>query len=211
MGCADIHFIRFGDDSQAALVGGPRVTSNFTPMHKALACYNKLLTLSRKTDVRRFAVGSIKDYTGKLSEKDGGATVTQGASLMMISALGKLGPKVRLIERFDTGVSDREYAYLQKKYLTDGRVRNVPTPDGPKKVRWIPYKGGTVRAANYFVVGGITELNYNIQSGGFEARVINIGPKARTYTVNVAADLRLVRTATLEVVKTVSLQKQIIG
>ncbi len=210
-GCAQFHHVKRADGGQALVVNGPRVTNNFTPLHTSLACYNRLLTASKRIGTRRFAVGNIKDYTGKLSEENGGAAVTQGASLMMISALGKLGRKVRLIERFDTGVADLEFAYLQKKFLTDGRVRNLPTPNGPKPVRWIPYKGGTVRAADFFVVGGITELNYNIQSGGAEVRINNIGPKVRTYTVNVAADLRIVRTSTLEVVRTVSLQKQIVG
>jgi len=210
-GCADIRHVQHSDATQSPVVIGPRVTPNFTPLHTSIACFNEALTASRKLRVRRYAVGNIKDYTGKISEDSGGAAVTQGASLMMISALGKLGKKVRLIERFDTRVADIEFNYLQKKFLGDGIIRRIPTPDGDKTVRWIPYKGGSVRAADYFIVGGVTELNYNIQSGGAEVRINNIGPRARTYVVNVAADLRIVKTATLELVKTISLQKQIVG
>ena len=187
------------------------MTKNFTPLHTSIACLNTKLTKSKKVRTRRFAVGSIKDYTGKISDEAGGASITQGGALMMISALGKLGKKIRLIERFDTRVADIEFNYLQKKYLGDGVERTIATENGPKTVRWIPYKGGSVRAADYFIVGGITELNYNIQSGGVEVRVNNIGPRARVYVVNVAADLRIVKTATLEVVRTISLQKQIVG
>jgi curli biogenesis system outer membrane secretion channel CsgG len=209
-GCAEFRHIQRSDDGQAAVVTGPQVTANFTPLHTSIACFNKVITTSKRVPTLRIAVGNIKDYTGKASEDDGGAAVTQGAALMMISALGKLGRKVRLIERFDTRVTDMELNYIRNKYLIDNYIRYVRTNSGEiGAVRDL--KGGVLPAADYFIVGGITELNFNIQSGGIEMRVNNMGPKMRTYVVSVAADLRIVRTATLEVIKTVSLQKQIVG
>ena len=63
----------------------------------------------------------------------------------------------------------------------------------------------------YFIVGGITELNYNLRSGGAEFQLDQIGPKARTYTESVGVDLRIVDSRTLLVKKTVSLTKQFVG
>src|SRR5690606_6592044 len=56
-----------------------------------------------------------------------------------------------------------------------------------------------------------TELNYNIQSGGAEFSVNNVGPRARIYTMNIAVDLRIVGTQTLMVYDTVSVEKQLSG
>jgi len=80
-----------------------------------------------------------------------------------------------------------------------------------QQVPWKPYYGGTIMETDYYIVGGITELNYNISSGGAEARINGVGPQARTFTVNVAADLRVVDTRSLAVVHTTSLQKQVVG
>jgi outer membrane protein OmpA-like peptidoglycan-associated protein len=75
----------------------------------------------------------------------------------------------------------------------------------------VPYFGGTILRSQYYIVGGITEVNYNIQSGGFDAAVNLVGGRARTYTMNIGVDLRIIDTRTLVVVKTVSMQKQIRG
>ena len=64
-------------------------------------------------------------------------------------------------------------------------------------------------ASDYFITGGLTEVNYNIASGGYQIGASNVGIKRRYNGMNVATDLRLVDTRTLRVVKTVSLQKQI--
>ncbi|MEO6215745.1 MAG: CsgG/HfaB family protein, partial [Sphingomonas sp.] len=78
-------------------------------------------------------------------------------------------------------------------------------------VPWLPYYGGSIAASDYYIVGGITELNYDIRSGGIDAGVSQLGPKARTYTQSVAIDLRIVDTRSLLVVKTISLTKQFTG
>jgi len=77
---------------------------------------------------------------------------------------------------------------------------------------------GQVPGSDFYLVGGITELNYNIRSNGADASGGNtdaMGMKGsfrhRTFVMNVAMDLRLVNTRTLEVVDVIPYQKQVIG
>lgn len=196
-------------------VVGPAVKDNKTPLSEALACYGKALSESeqggkapRANKKSRYSigVGAIQDYTGKTSDSEG-AVVTQGGAPMVFSALHQMGDAVIVHERFDTRVAELELAYLDQRRLGDGDEHEV---DG-NIVPWKPYYGGSIRGSDYYIVGGITELNYNIRSGGAEFRVNQIGPKSRTYTMNVAIDLRLVNTQTLIVESATSVQKQIVG
>ena len=153
----------------------------------------------------RIAVGRIADYTGK-SESDGsGRKITQGASLMAMSAFNKAG--ARLVERFDTSVTELELRYANNRLIGQ---------EGDENVRRI--YAGQMPGSDYYFVGGITELNYNIRSMGVEAQgghtdardgVGNLG--GRLYVMNIALDFRLIDTRTLEVVDVISYQKQIIG
>lgn len=203
------HFKRH--DSEAPTVQGPPVTDNSTPLEGSFQCMARKITNSGRERLR-VTVGNVKDYTGKFSEAEGGNPITQGGALMVISGLGKLGDSIRLHERFDTQVTEQELRYLDRRYLGDGSSHDTPMKDGSvKSVPWKPYYGGTVIETDYFIVGGITELNYNIHSGGIEATVDGIGGKGRVFTVNVAVDLRIVETQSLEVKHTASLQKQITG
>ena len=198
---------------EAAVLTGPPVTDNRTPIDDALQCYAQKLRAAQQEGVSplKLAVGNVKDYTGRFSESDGGNPITQGGSLMVISALGKLDGAVQLFERFDTQVTEMELGYMDQRRLGNGQVHVVNEAGGPREVPWQPYYGGSIMETDYYIVGGITELNYNISSGGAEMRISGVGPSARTYTVNVAADLRIVDTRTLAVIDTTSLQKQIIG
>jgi curli biogenesis system outer membrane secretion channel CsgG len=155
-------------------------------------------------------VGEVRDFTGKSSINEG-ATITQGGSLMVMSALGKLGRSVRLHERFDPRVGELELIYADRRQLGDGRTYTVPDGQRLRQVPWLPYMGGSILQSQYFIVGGITEVNWAIQSGGFSARVNGVGPRARSFTMSIAADLRIVDTRTLVVAHTVSLQKQVVG
>jgi curli biogenesis system outer membrane secretion channel CsgG len=151
-------------------------------------------------------VGEIKDFTGRYSINEGNV-ITQGGSLMLFSALGKLGGTVRIAERYDSTIADRELGYMERRQLGDGAQHEV---DG-KKVPWVPYYGGTIQVSDYYIAGGISEVNYNIASRGAEASLNNIGAKGRTYTQSVAIDLRIVDTRTLLVVDAISLSKQFSG
>lgn len=193
----------------AAPMGDAPVTANPTPYSAALVClgdYARAHGLSSP----RIAVGRISDFTGK-DEPDGGRKVTQGASLMAISALAKSG--ARLVERYDTSVSELELKYANNKLITDAAK---PTPGRPETYRHI--NAGQVPGSDFYLVGGITEFNYNIRSSNGDVSLSSVndnGPKGslggQIYVMNVGLDLRLVETRTLEVVDVVSYQKQIVA
>ncbi len=191
---------------EAPVVTGPAVRANTTPMEGAFKC---LADEIRRTNRPRLAVavGDVKDYTGRYSQ-DEGSTITQGGALMVYSALGKLGNTVQLHERFDTRIAELELAYMDRRQLGDGKGHQI---NNKQVVPWVPYFGGSILRTNYYIVGGITELNYNIQTGGVEGYMNLIGPKARVFTLNVGIDLRIIDTQTLVVAKTISLEKQIVG
>lgn len=207
-GCASVGG---GIDSQRLapneipIVIGTPVRDNRSPMEAALACFgDQLIATSGKPVV--VGVGEVRDYTGKYSINEGNA-ITQGGSLMVYSALGKIGGPLRIAERFDPTIAERELGYTDRRQLGDGQVHQV----NGDRVPWLPYFGGTIAQSDYYIVGGITEVNYNIRSGGAQLSFNNMGPKARVYTQSVAIDLRIVDTRSLLVLKTVSLTKQFTG
>ena len=190
---------------EAPMQIGTPVRNNVTPMEAALGCYARSLAASGRAPLV-IGVGEIKDFTGRYSINEGNV-ITQGGSLMLFSALGKLGGTVRIAERYDSTIADRELGYMERRQLGDGAAHEV---DG-KKVPWVPYYGGTIQVSDYYIAGGISEVNYNIASRGAEASLNNIGAKGRTYTQSVAVDLRIVDTRTLLVVDAISLSKQFSG
>ncbi len=187
----------------AAPIGGAPVISNETPYSRGLAC---LANYNTGRPAPRIAVGQILDYTGKAEADGTGRKITQGAALMAISALGKTG--VRLVERFDTSVAELELKYASNKLLGgDGSA------DAYRKIA-----AGSIPGSDFYLVGGITELNFNIRSQGYEAdgggiytQMLKANIQGKTYVMNVGLDLRLVDTKTLEVVDVISYQKQIVG
>jgi curli production assembly/transport component CsgG/holdfast attachment protein HfaB len=193
-----------GNDGMYALpIGDAPVTANPTAYSDALDC---LAAHARSSGVTapRIAVGRIIDYTGTFNE-DGGRRITQGASLMAMSAFAKAG--ARLVERFDTSVTELELRYANNRLIGQ---------EGDDNVRRI--YAGQMPGSDYYFVGGITELNYNIRSSGFDLQaghtdardgVGNIG--GRLYVMNIALDFRVIDTRTLEVVDVISYQKQIVG
>ena len=191
-------------------IGNAPVTANPTPYSTALYC---LADYARRYDLPspRIAVGRISDYTGTVSS-DGGRQITQGASLMAFSALAKSG--ARMVERYDTSVSELELRYANNRLI--GEEGGAADPEAP------PFRqilAGQVPGSDFYIVGGITEVNYNIRSGGFDiaggevdtdtggSGVIN----GRVFVMNVALDLRMVQTTSMEVVDVISYQKQIVG
>ena len=84
-----------------------------------------------------------------------------------------------------------------------------------------PYRkilSGQIPGSDFYLVGGVTELNYNIKSvgldvaGGKQNATKGSGEATgQIYVMNVALDLRLVETKTEEVVDVQSYQKQIYG
>lgn len=193
----------------AGVLFSGNVSRNVTPYDPVFSCYARALGGKQLS----IAVGDIRDYTGKTSQ-DEGTAVTQGGALMAYTALGKLRPAVQLHERFDTRITDAELAYIAARHLGDGgshQIDDATVEGGKRTVQWKPYMGGDVLQSDYYIVGGITELNYNIQSGGAQMALDNVGPRSRTYVMNVAVDLRIVGTQSLKVYHTVSVQKQLVG
>jgi curli biogenesis system outer membrane secretion channel CsgG len=196
-----------------APIGGSPVIGNETPYSAALRCFNRY-THGRPM---RVAVGQIADYTGKYESDNSGRKLTQGAALMAMSALSKAG--VPMVERYDTSVAEMELKYANNKLIGDDKMQ----PDaGPSPAQnggdYRKIFAGSIPGSNYYIVGGITELNFNIRSEGANAdagQTSTTGVKgtagANVYVMNVGLDLRLVDTDTLEVVDVVSYQKQIIG
>ncbi|MFT3997384.1 MAG: holdfast anchoring protein HfaB [Asticcacaulis sp.] len=183
------------------------VTLNATPVTPALRCLGQSPSLN---GLPRLAVGRIGDLTGKV-DFDTGAKITQGASLFAITALGYAG--VPVVERLDNSVAEIELNYARQKLLSD-----TPERAGQSGDNFRPVLAGQIAGSRYYIVGGITELNYNIRSDGYDAAVGALGLpgaqgqlSARTYVLNIAVDLRLVNTQTQQVVDTVSFQKQVIG
>ncbi|MBE7217766.1 MAG: holdfast anchoring protein HfaB [Caulobacteraceae bacterium] len=198
------------DGRYAHPIGNAPVTSNATPYSPALVC---LAAYAHQYSIRapRIAVGRIADYTGK-AEDNGGREITQGASLMAISALAKAG--VPMVERYDTSVSELELKYANNKLISDP----VDPTAGPAGAPYRRIVAGQVPGSDFYLVGGVTELNYNIRSAGFDGQGGKVNATkgsgeltAKAYVMNVAIDLRLVETKTMEVVDVVSYQKQIIG
>ena len=190
-------------------IGKAPVTANPTAYSDALVCLGSYARAHRLASPR-LAVGRISDYTGRAS-LDGGREITQGASLMAMTALAKAG--ARQVERFDTSVGELELKYANNKLITDDNVANPTRPADYRKIM-----AGQVAGSDFFIVGGITELNDNLRSSGVDAYAgdtKDTGVKGmfygRTLVMNVALDLRLVDTRTLEVVDVISYQKQIVG
>jgi curli biogenesis system outer membrane secretion channel CsgG len=191
-------------------IGSAPVTSNPTPYSAALVCLAQYARQAR-IGAPRVAVGRIADYTGKEESDGSGRKVTQGASLMAMSALAKAG--VPMVERFDTSVSELELKYANNKLISDDP--NL-APNAPADYRKIV--AGQVPGSDFYIAGGITELNYNIRSAGADVYAGGTGSgdtkgnyKRRVMVMNVAMDLRLINTRTLEVVDVISYQKQVVG
>lgn len=192
-----------GDGLYALPIGDAPVTANptaYSPALECLAAYQSANAIAAP----RIAVGRILDYTGAVSE-EGGRRITQGASLMAMSAFAKAG--ARLVERFDTSVTELELRYANNRLIGQ---------EGDENVRRI--YAGQMPGSDFYFVGGITELNYNIRSAGVDAQAGHADARdgvghvgARLYVMNIGLDFRLIDTRTLEVVDVISYQKQIVG
>jgi curli biogenesis system outer membrane secretion channel CsgG len=194
--------VAVAQDQPISLKLGSAPTNNISPMQLGIQCVRTRLDQQSKT--MRFSVGEVRDYTGKFSNEasEGGFRITQGGTLMVISALGQLGQHVDLVERYDTRIAEQEIALARNQLVQD---------QGAGGAILRPLTAGQYYGSDYYIVGGVTEANYSISSGGAEVRVMGVGGGARYYSMNVAADLRLVDARTLRVIKTVSVQKQFVG
>lgn len=194
----------------ASPIGDAPVTANptaYTPALNCLAGYAQGHSLAAP----RIAVGRILDYTGAVSD-EGGRTITQGASLMAMSAFAKSG--ARLVERFDTSVTELELRYANNRLIgQDGPQGGQSSDDNVRRIF-----AGQMPGSDYYFVGGITELNSDIRSSGVDANLGHTNAQngagqlgGRLFVMNIGLDFRLIDTRTLEVVDVISYQKQIVG
>jgi curli biogenesis system outer membrane secretion channel CsgG len=204
---------KWKDNDYVASVEGAQVTDNRTPQTERLICLgdhirtkrlSPAVTFANETDsatkgqkIRRFAVGRIEDYTGK-QDLVNGRRLTQGAALMAISALGLT--KLPMVERFDLSIAETEFKYTDNKLIGDS------SPVGFRQTY-----AGSVPGSDFHIVGGLTEVNYNIRSGEVEGTAKYLGSSLRYAVIDVGVDLRLINTRTLEVVSVNTFRKQIIG
>ena len=194
----------------ATPTGSAPVTANPTSYSSALVCMAGYARNARLV-APRIAIGRIADYTGKAEADGSGRKITQGASLMAMSAFAKAG--MPLVERFDTSVSELELKYANNKLISDAPN---PAPDQAADYRRI--LAGQVPGSDFYVAGGITELNFNIRSSGVDISGGGVKNKdakgtirGRTMVMNIGLDMRLINTRTLEVVDVISYQKQVVG
>ncbi|RUR33319.1 curli production assembly/transport component CsgG [Vreelandella andesensis] len=170
---------------------GPPVTSNHTPYSQCLA---DLRDSYEANNLPVIAVGQISDKTGQktYSTVTESSALTQGVSEMLISAFYKTG-KVNLTERLDVRIPLAEQQLFEQNALAYA----------PKPIAVMP--------ANFVILGALTELNYNISTGGARLFVSGIGGGIRTAVINVGLDLRLVDVRTFRTLYVSSLQKQVVG
>ncbi|MET3762355.1 curli production assembly/transport component CsgG/holdfast attachment protein HfaB [Sphingomonas sp. UYEF23] len=144
-------------------------------------------------------MGEVADYTGRLDGLNG-TVAPQGAALMVMSAISKAG--FPLAERLDLRIARQELDYANSKLLG---------PDGKPTDAYRRIYSGSIAEADMIVLGGITELDFNIQSDVAEISIGPVGGGARSYVMSVGVDLRLIDARSLRVIKVISLQKQIRG
>jgi curli production assembly/transport component CsgG/holdfast attachment protein HfaB len=188
-------------------IGDAPATVNPTPYTPALSC---LAARGSSRQTPRISVGRIADLTGRV-DLETGARVSQGAALFAITALGKAG--VPVVERLDSSVADIELNYARQHLLSDTPERAGTDPENYRRIY-----AGQIAGSRYYIVGGITELNYNLASSGLNATAGEAGvggvrgtASSTNYVMNVAVDLRLVDSRTQEVMDMASYQKQVKG
>ncbi|HSV30097.1 MAG TPA: CsgG/HfaB family protein, partial [Candidatus Omnitrophota bacterium] len=148
------------------------VTNNDTPYTTCLSALGQLPGSNLPT----FAVGEVADKTGQFQATGNGTStaLSQGVSEMVMSALYKTG-KARLVERYDLRIPLAQVKMAEQK-LTGAEAALRP---------------GAIRGSDFVLVGALTELNYNIVSGGARLAIGGIGGGARSVVINVGLDLRV--------------------
>ena len=133
-----------------------------------------------------------------------GRRLTQGATLMAITAVSNAG--MRVIERFDTGVTQVDLDFANSRLLRDSPTV-IRTP-----------QEGQIQGVDLYIVGGISEYNHNLVSRGQDAAISKSGRRGGSafvangdYVVDVGMDLRLIDARTTEVIAVKSYRKQVRG
>ncbi len=180
---------------------GPVPVVSRTPLDGALAC----LRARKAGGDLRFAVYNIPDRTG-VSDYDGpGKYVPQAAELMLITALARAG--VRQVNRTAVAVSEWELKQALEKRLGE----EEPVELGGKRYPFRPIRMGQLLGSTHTIYGAVTELDFDLISGGGEVTVGGVGGRARSYYIAIGVDIVVADTRTTEIVWARSYRKQIWG
>ena len=181
---------------------GSAVAATMTDYSAALTCVADVAG-HQDYPAPRIAVGHITDMTGA-DDLYLGRRLTQGATLMAITAVSNAG--MRVIERFDTGVTQVDLDFANNRLLRDSPTV-IRTP-----------QEGQIQGVDLYIVGGISEYNHNLQSRGQDASISKSGRNGGSafattgdYVVDVGMDLRLIDARTTEVIAVKSYRKQVRG
>jgi hypothetical protein len=141
----------------------------------------------------------VLDYTGK-EDLEGGRKVTQGASLMAMSAFAKAG--AMLVERFDTSVSELELKYSNNRLIGADPGADMGPPLRNSARSWqVRSRAPTITSSAASPNSTPTSArSAQTPSSAISTRPIpRAAPASRLFVINVGVDLRLVDTKTLEV------------
>lgn len=182
---------------------GSAITENTTRYTSGLECVSKRINLSKKIKV---TIDQIPDKTGKVNSSEG-YKITQGVESMAITALTKI-KAIQVVERRNIGSFNIETELMEKKRIGDKRRYKL---SNGRSINYKPMLSGKIHSADYYITGAVTEVNYNIYSGGKLLNISGLEFGSKTVMMNVAMDLRIVNVHTLEVIDSISLQKQFVG
>ncbi len=182
---------------------GPVITENLTTYTSGLSCVSDRIRLTRKVKI---TIDQIPDKSGKVNSSEG-YKITQGVESMAITALSKI-KSIQVVERRNISSFNTESELMQKKRIGDKKYYKL---SNGRKIRYKPMLSGQIHSADYYITGAVTEVNYNIYSGGKLLNVSGLEIGSKTVMMNVAMDLRIVNVHTLEVIDSISLQKQFVG
>ena len=182
---------------------GPAITENNTRYTSGLSCVSDRIKLSRKVKV---TIDQIPDKTGKVNSGEG-YKITQGVESMAITALSKI-KAIQVVERRNIASFNIETELMEKKRIGDKKRYKL---SNGRTINYKPLISGKIHSADYYITGAVTEVNYNLYSGGKVLNVSGLELGAKTVMMNVAMDLRIVDVHTLAVIDSISLQKQFVG
>ena len=188
---------------QMAVLKGPAIYENNTDYTYGLGCVSDKISLNKKIKV---TIDAIPDKSGKVNSSEG-YKLTQGVESMAITALTKIH-SIQVVERRNMGTFNIEADLLKAKRIGDNKKYRIS--DG-RTISYKPLLSGKVHSADYFITGAITEVNYNLSSSGKILNVSGIELGGKTVRMSVAMDLRIVDVNTLNIIDSISLQKQFIG
>lgn len=188
---------------QVKTLQGPAITENNTKYSDGLMCVSNRINLSRKVKI---TIDKIPDKTGKVNSAEG-YKITQGVESMAITALSRI-KAIQVVERRNLDSFNAEAQLMEKKRIGDNRKYKL---SNGRTIGYKPLMSGKIHSADYYITGAVTEVNYNIHSGGKVINISGLEMGTKTVMMNVAMDLRIVNVHTLAVIDSISLQKQFIG